>query len=78
METNNIYEYAKKIKTKEDFLCFMNLLMKDYQENGEQWENNTLHLFFNGIEGYIYDSSLKKEIDWQELAEIFLAARVYE
>ncbi|MGQ1945208.1 DUF7660 family protein [Ornithobacterium rhinotracheale] len=76
MKTDNIYEFAKKVNSKQDFIQFLNFLINDY-ENKNDWENDTIDLFLDGMMGYIQDS-LTDEISWKNLTEIFLAAKVYE
>lgn len=78
METNNIYDIARKVTTKKDFQKFMKSLLNNLTSNSNEWENDTLESFLNGFNGYFLDKDNLEEIDWNKLAEILLAARVYE
>ena len=80
-----------EIETREDFLCFMRMLINDINNN--KWENNTLLNYLEGIEGWVddmdgYFKNIKdfdalgkienNQLDWKILAKIFLAATIYE
>lgn len=56
----------------------MKMLMNDYTINKDLWENNKLDSYLNGIDGYVDDSLLDNDINWKILANILLAAKVYE
>lgn len=87
----NIIQKVEHVKTKEDFLEFMLLLIQDFKNNA--WDNHTLEQYLSGIEGFVDDIdgyfinkndliSLEKimnnELDWNILARILIAATVYE
>lgn len=78
MINKELYYFVKKIETKNDFLHFMKMLMNDYNINKDLWENNKLDSYLNGIDGYVDDSLLDNDINWKILANILLAAKVYE
>jgi predicted transcriptional regulator len=73
----DIYEIADKISNQEEFHSFMKALIKDLENNPTEWENNNLKSFLNGIEGYCFDKQYV-ELKWSTIAEILLAAKVYE
>lgn len=75
---NNIYKNVNNIKTKKDFLLFINDLINDYLNNQDSWENDDIITFLSGLKGYLYDSSIENNINWKVIAESFLAAKVYE
>ena len=89
MNTNSktIEDMAEEIQTKEDFESFLLLLIEDLKKK-HNWENNDLESYLRGLYGFVKDISgyyqnLKENIDihkpsWRILADIFLAARVYE
>lgn len=83
-----LIEKAETIQSKMDFAAFMQLLLQNYREYPDEWENNTLELFLEGLASFIenveeYYSNIGIEIhldrpSWRALADFLLAARVYE
>jgi len=73
----NIYDQAKTISNQQDFIEFLKLFRKDYQENKDKWENDDLMSFLEGLQGYSIDKQ-QETISWKILAELLLAAIVYE
>ena len=77
----NINEFQKTIESKKDFEEFLRLLKDDFQENKEGWDNDNLELFLDGLYGYNYvttEDESKIQPTWKLVAEMLLAARVYE
>ena len=87
----NITQKIEHIKNKEDFLEFVVLLIQDFKNN--PWDNHTLEQYLFGMEGFVDDIdgyfinkndliSLEKiknnELDWKILAQIMVAATMYE
>jgi hypothetical protein len=76
------------VNSRQSFARFLELLLKDYHENSDQWENNTLDRFLeamsayaNDIQGYYENTGQNVNADsasWQVFADIFRGARVYE
>ncbi len=73
----NIYEFANEIKTRKDFEKFLRLLIDDYRNNKDSWENDRLDFYLEGLYGYNYEAE-EEEPSWKLFAEILLAAKVYE
>lgn len=83
-----LVEKAEAIQSKADFDAFVQLLLRNYREYPDEWENNTLELFLQGLAGFVenmegYYSNVGVRVDlerpgWRVLADILLAARVYE
>ena len=78
-------DFVNNISSKEDFVAFLKLLLKDHSNNIEEWENNNLDSYLNGIYGFTtdIDGFLKLEINdlkptWKLFAQILLAAKIYE
>ncbi len=77
----DIYEFYKKIETKQDFEEFLRLLKEDYSTNQESWDNDNIELFLEGLYGYNYDTNEEENKvlpTWKMFAEMLLAAKVYE
>lgn len=79
---DSIYNVAERIKTKQDFLDFLVLLKASREDVPEDWENETLAAYLDGLYGYVGDTPDEKGdgegLSWRRLADILLAARVYE
>jgi len=73
----DIYDQAKKVSSQQEFIEFLKSLRRDFSENPNDWENNDLISFLEGIEGYILDIPQEKP-SWEVFAKILLAAKVYE
>ena len=83
-----LVEKAEAIQSKADFDAFVQLLLRNYREYPDEWENNTLELFLQGLAGFVesmegYYSNVGAKVDlerpgWRVFADILLAARVYE
>ncbi|MFY0602272.1 MAG: hypothetical protein JXR03_21545 [Cyclobacteriaceae bacterium] len=73
----DIYEQAEKIENQQDFILFLKLLKDDFRENFSAWENENLASFLEGLAGYNMDKE-QGGISWKIVAEMLLAAKVYE
>jgi len=73
----NIHQLAKEVKSKKDFGVFLKELRKSLDESNEDWHNDRLDLFLEGLYGYNFQSD-NESATWQKFAEMLLAARVYE
>jgi hypothetical protein len=78
-------EITKKIKTKEDFILFLNILIKDHELN-HPWENRDVGTYLYGVsyfamnaDGFYYNQNMEfsETPDWQMFANLLAAARVY-
>lgn len=75
------------ITSRADFVKFVRELCTDLETSAEHWENSDLRSYLaamaswiEDMEGYYQKSgqSLPQQPSWKILAEILLAARVYE
>ncbi len=81
-------ERAQAIQSKADFTAFLPVLLQNYQSHPEEWENDNLELFLQGLAGFIeniegYYKNVGLNVDlqnpsWRVFADALLAARVYE
>lgn len=76
-----------QIKTKEDLIAFLDLMKRDFQENGKKWENEDIWSFLDAFQSWIGSSgNYYKNVNvdastvtpWKEIADAFAAARIYE
>jgi hypothetical protein len=76
------------LNTKEDFIAFLEFFYKDYQQNKDKWENNTLEPFLEAMIAYteniqhMYDNNKisinSNEPSWRVFADILCGAAIYE
>ncbi|TRW88635.1 hypothetical protein [Flavobacterium sp. GT3R68] len=76
-ENNEIVEIVDKITCRTDFEFFLQKLKENFGKNKEDWENDTLESYLEGLYGYNYESE-NDQPTWKLFAEILLAARVFE
>jgi len=79
---------AKEIKSKEDFLKFLEAFNDYLKERKVEWENRTLEDYLEGLTGFVHDlegyyMNQGEEVDtntpnWSMFANIMLAATHYE
>ncbi len=82
-----MHKEINKIKSKSDFLNFLQLYIKDFKENKDSWENKTIDTFLEGMESWVEDMegyyinmnmSVPENIDWKTFADILYASKMYE
>ena len=81
----NIHKQIEKIKSKNDFLTFLNQLSKDFRENSDEWENKTAGEYIRAMDSWIedYSAAPNNDIDWDSpdyktLAKILYMGKIYE
>ncbi|MDR1714980.1 MAG: hypothetical protein LBS20_03975 [Prevotella sp.] len=76
-----------KVKDKQDFVDFIEILIKDLKENSNEWENKSLESFLEAManwiedmEGYYHNNNLPipENINWNVFANVLIAAKMYE
>ena len=87
MFSDDLFEFAGKVGSRDDFLKFLNYLKKDLENNDNEWENNNIKdyikaifNFTSDIEGYyknMGESVDAEAITWRMVSQILLAAKVY-
>jgi hypothetical protein len=82
-----LIESINNLKSKEDFIRFMELLILDLKNNPSEWTNQSLQSYLEAIaswtedmDGYYQNNNLSvpREITWNVLANILMAAKMYE
>jgi hypothetical protein len=76
------------VKSRKDFVSFLNYLLIDYQQNGREWESQSLGNFLEAlvaytadIDGYHHTTSVGIDADiasWRVFADILSGATTYE
>ena len=81
------YNKIENVSNKQQFLEFVNLLSTDYQKNIDEWENKSIDLFLQAIEGWMedmegfYENSgldTPKNIVWKLLSIMLYVGKIYE
>lgn len=73
----DVFDFAEKIQTKQDFLTFIQKIIVDFHENKEEWENVNLDDFLEAMYRYCNDKEFD-EPSWKVFADILLGASIYE
>ena len=83
--SKNLDKAVEEIKTKDDLVLFLQLLLEDFRENINEWENVTLADYLEALAAWLHDSDgfyqkrgEKLRPSWKMMGEIFLAAKYYE
>jgi hypothetical protein len=81
-------EYAEGITSRIEFIEFTQRLLNNFRNHPEEWDNDTLANFLEGLAGFVrsmdgYYRNCAPDVDcdvptWRVFADILLAARVYE
>ena len=67
------------LKTADEMMHWVRELVRDYWEGEEEWSNDTLDLFLEGLASALADLPKDQETaDWSLLARALLAATVRE
>jgi len=75
------------IKSKADFVSFVEFLVDDLKKNPEEWENKNLSDFLAALASWTEDMDayylnnnlpIPCDINWRVIAEILTAAKMYE
>jgi hypothetical protein len=75
------------IKTKKDFVSFVYELSQDYRDNPKSWQNKDLGSFLEALAAWVDDmegyylnqgQQVPEKPDWQMLANMLTAAKIYE
>lgn len=82
-----INEMIENVKSKEDFISFINRLSYDNQINNDEWENKDIISYLEGVSSWIEDMDgyyknmkldVPTDIDWKFIATLFYVGKIYE
>ncbi len=77
----------RAVESKADFIFFLTELSKNHKNFPDEWEAKKLGAFFEAMAGWLREmegrtqnNSLQEpsEINWSFIANMFLAAKIYE
>ena len=79
-------ENVSDVRTRSEFVGFVRSLAKDAHSASERWENDTLPRYLLALAAWVEDmdgyyqgrGEPVLEIPWTSVAEMLIAARVYE
>ena len=83
----NLIEHQNSICLREDFVAFVKALSKDLHDNPESWENDNLERFLEALSSWVEDmdgyylnqgQSVPQQPDWKVVADMLMAAKMYE
>jgi hypothetical protein len=83
----DLYKEIENIATKEDFLRFMELLIDNFRNNPDDWENKSLENYLESIQSWVEDMDgyyknnniqTPESISWNFFANVLYAAKIYE
>lgn len=87
MVGDDLFDYAKTVASREEFVKFVEYLNQDYQQKRDDWGNTTLEQFLGGLSGFANDmagyyKNMGEAVDlermtWRMAAKMLLAATVY-
>ena len=80
-------EHNNLIRSREDFVAFAKALTKDLHDNPATWENASLERFLEALGAWVEDMDgyytnqgkpVPQQPDWKVLADMLMAAKMYE
>lgn len=83
----DINEIAQNVESKEDFIQFIGMLIKDLAHNPNEWENKNLNDYLDAIlswtedmDGYYINHNIPipKNVNWKVFSNMLIAAKIYE
>lgn len=87
MVGDDLYDFAKTVSSRGDFIRFVSFLNKDLTERRDEWGNTSLDQFLSGLSSFAEDMDGYyknmgetvniENITWRMAAEMLLAATVY-
>ena len=82
-----LHERVAGIRSKADLVEFVRALSEDLRAKPEDWENRTLERYLSALASWLEDSdgyyknqgrAVPVSPSWQNVAEILIAAKIYE
>lgn len=83
----NLNQKVALIRTREDFVAFVQELLRDLNAIPDEWENSTLESYLEAMAAWTEDAEgyytnqrvpLPQHPSWRMLGEILLASKYYE
>jgi hypothetical protein len=83
----NLGNLAESVSSRDDFAAFVDALRSDLSTHPAEWENQTLERFLEALSAWVRDMDgyyqnhrrpVPATPDWRNVAEMLLAAKIYE
>lgn len=83
----HLHESINAIQTKDEFIEFLNLMIKDNEINSEEWENKSITEYLEGMASWVEDMDgyynnmnlqMPRDIDWKFIATLLYVGKIYE
>jgi len=85
----DVEDKIENIKTKRDFIDFLNALSKDRCENENEWANQAVEDYLESVASWVEDMdiesycksnnlSMPNNESWRFIAELFYVGKIYE
>lgn len=82
----NLIQKYNSISDKQSFSEFLKALASDIKTNPNEWENSDLESFLEAMSAWLEDSegyyrnqgNTAPTLNWKTLADMFMAAKIYE
>lgn len=80
-------EILKNTKSKEEFIEFVNVLLKDIKENRQDWEEKQVFSYLESIQSWVEDmegyytntkQEIPQNINWNFIATLLYVGKIYE
>ena len=80
-------EIIKNIKTKAEFIEFINILIKDINDKPEEWEDKPVMSYLESIQSWVEDMDgyyqntkreVPQDINWNFIATLLYVGKIYE
>lgn len=78
---------VENLRSKEDFINFILELSNDFKKNIKSWENRSVDSYLEAVADWVegmdnyyinVNKPVPQNINWKVLADIFMAAKMYE
>jgi hypothetical protein len=82
-----LHGYVSQVRSKAELVEFVRALANDLSTNREEWENATLETYLAALASWLEDSDgyyrnqgrpVPAEPSWRHVAEMLMAAKMYE
>ncbi|MBS0425349.1 MAG: hypothetical protein JSR71_13250 [Proteobacteria bacterium] len=82
-----VEQMVENVRLKEDFINFIQELSNDFKKNINSWENRSVDSYLEAVADWVegmdnyyinMNKPVPQNINWKVLADIFMAAKMYE
>ena len=84
MEDESLSEFAAQLKSRDEFVEFLQFLRQDFNKNRHEWQSWTVPDYFEAMQAFVA-TAMRSEVvsidfspSWALFARLLLTASVYE